>query len=84
MLLFWHEKALEKFCQKLKNESKDRETNKEDSIDNCLATVTTEDLVTILDAGLISIACDESSWIVDIGAASHVTLRKDFLFLYSW
>ena len=27
---------------------------------------------------MINIACDESSWVVDTGVASHVTSRKDF------
>ena len=67
-----------KFCRKLKRENNKEET-KQDGNENCLATVTTEDLVTVLDANMINIACDESSWVVDIGAASHVTSRKDFL-----
>ncbi|KAH0670725.1 hypothetical protein KY289_025218 [Solanum tuberosum] len=49
----------------------------EDGNENFLATVTTEDLVTVLDTDLINIACDESRWVGDIGAASHVTSRKD-------
>ena len=63
----------------MKRENKNKEEIKENDNENCLATVTTEDLVTILDANMINIACDESSWVVDIGAASHVTSRKDFL-----
>ena len=74
-----------KFCRKLKRENNNKEETKQDGNENCLATVTTEDLVTVLDANMINIACDESSWVVDTGAASHVTSRKDFfLFLHSW
>ena len=74
-----------KFCRKLKRENNNKEETKEDGNENCLATVTTEDLVTVLDANMINIACDESIWVVDTGAASHVTSRKDFfLFLHSW
>ena len=74
-----------KFCTKLKTGNKNKEENKEDDNENCLATVTTEDLVTVLDVNMINIACDDSSWIVDTGAASHVTSRKDFfLFLHFW
>ena len=69
-----------KFCRKLKRENNKEET-KQDGNENCLATVTTKDLVTILDANMINIACDESSWVVDTGAASHVTSRKDFFSL---
>ena len=61
-----------KFCRKLKRENNKEET-KQDGNENCLATVTTEDLVTVLDENMINIACDESSWVVDTGAASHVT-----------
>ena len=68
-----------KFCRKLKRENKNKEETKEDDNENCLATIITEDLVTVFDANMINIACDESSWVVDIGAASHVTSRKDFL-----
>ena len=62
-----------KFCRKLKRENKNKEETKEDVNENCLATVTTEDLVIVLDANMINIACDESRWIVDTDAASHVT-----------
>ena len=85
MLSLWHERAQKKFCRKLKRENKNKEETKEDGNENFLATVTTEDLVTILDENMINIACDESSWVVDTGAASHVTSRKDFfLFLHFW
>ena len=73
-----------KFCRKLKRENNKEET-KQDGNGNCLAIVTTEDLVTVHEVDMITIACDESSWVVDTGAASHVTSRKDFfLFLHSW
>ena len=32
---------------------------------------------------MINIACDESSWVMDTGAASHVTSRKDFFSSYT-
>ena len=76
-----------KFCRKLKRENNKEET-KQDGNENCLATVTTEDLVTFVDvdminADMINIACDESSWVVDTGAAYHVTSRKDFFSFYT-
>ena len=75
-----------KLCKKLKTENKNKEEKtKEDGNENCLATVTTKELFTVLDADMINIACDESSWVVNTGAAYHVTSRKGFfLFLYSW
>ena len=63
-----------KFCRKLKRENNNKEETKQDGNENCLATVTTEDLVTVLDANMINIACDESS---------HVTSRKDFFSSYT-
>ena len=32
---------------------------------------------------MINIACDESSWVVHTGGASHVTSRKDFFSSYT-
>ena len=32
---------------------------------------------------MINIACDESSWVVDTGAASRVTSMKDFFSSYT-
>jgi len=72
-----------KFCRKLKRENKNKEETKEDDNENCLATVTTEDLITVIDTDMINISCDESSWVVDTGAASHVTSRKDFFSSYT-
>ena len=83
MLSLWHERHTKKICRKLKRENKNKEETKEDGNENCLATVTTEDLVTVLDANMINIACDESSWVVDNGATSHVTSRKDFFSSYT-
>ena len=44
-----------KFCRKLKRENKNKEETKEDGNENYLATVTTEDLVTVIDANMINI-----------------------------
>ena len=74
-----------KLWRKFKRENKNKEETKENGNENCLATITTEDLVTVLDEDMINIACDKSSLVVDTGAASHVTSRKNFfLFIYSW
>ena len=45
-----------KFCRKLKRENKNKEETKEDGNENFLSTVSTEDLVTVLDANMINIA----------------------------
>lgn len=60
----------------MKKDNRDKKEQKEDG--NRVATVTTEDLVTVLAADLINIACDESSWVVGIGATSHVHLGRNF------
>lgn len=70
-----------KFCRILKKENRDKEEQKEDG--NLVANVTTEDLVTVLDANMINIVCDESSWVIDNGVASHVTSRKEFFSSYT-
>ena len=45
-----------KFCRKLKRKNKNKEETKEDGNENYLTTVTTEDLVTVIDANMINIA----------------------------
>ena len=72
-----------KFYRKLKRENKNKKETKEGGNENYLATVTTKDLVTVLDANMINIACDESNWVVDTGAASHAISRKDFFSSYT-
>ena len=72
-----------KFCRKLKRENKNKEETKEDDNENSLATVTAKDLIVVLDADMINIACDESSWVVETGVASHVTSMKDFFSFYT-
>ena len=57
MLSLWHKRAHKEILQEVKN----KEETKEDGNESCLATVTTEDLVTVLDANMKNIACDESS-----------------------
>ncbi|PHT99397.1 hypothetical protein BC332_31740 [Capsicum chinense] len=68
-----------KFYRKLKKENRDKEEKKDN--ENCIATITTEDLVTVLDANLINNVCHELNWIVDSGVVSHMTSRKDFYHL---
>ena len=47
-----------KFCRMLKRENNNKEETKLDGNENCLATVTTEDLLIVLEADMINIACD--------------------------
>ncbi|KAF3681370.1 hypothetical protein FXO38_01727 [Capsicum annuum] len=54
-----------KFCWKLKKQKRDKEKKKEYDNENCVVTVTTKDLVAVLDANLVNVACDESSWVMD-------------------
>ena len=83
MLSLWHERAHKEVLHESKRENKNKEETKEDGNENCLATVTIEDLVTVFDTNMINIACDESRWVVDTGTASHVTSRKDFFSSYT-
>ena len=50
-----------KFCRKLKKENNNKEETKQDGNENFLATVTTKDLVIVLDADIKNIACYDSS-----------------------
>ncbi|KAK8488402.1 hypothetical protein V6N12_012483 [Hibiscus sabdariffa] len=41
------------------------------------------DLLVICDHNLVNLACDETSWVIDIGASIHVTSRRDFFTSYT-
>ncbi|KAK8589424.1 hypothetical protein V6N12_023821 [Hibiscus sabdariffa] len=45
--------------------------------------VTREDLLVICDKNLVNLACNETSWVIDIGASIHVTSRRDFFTSYT-
>ena len=49
------------FCRRLKRENKNKEETKEDNNENVLATVSTEDLVTVLNADMANIVYDGQS-----------------------
>ncbi|KAK8601314.1 hypothetical protein V6N12_051151 [Hibiscus sabdariffa] len=42
------------------------------------------DLLVICDENLVNIACDETSWVIDIGASIHVKSRRDFFTSYTY
>ncbi|KAK9000777.1 hypothetical protein V6N11_081264 [Hibiscus sabdariffa] len=48
-----------------------------------VATTTCEDLMVICDENLVNLVCDETSWVIDIGASIHVISRRDFVTSYT-
>ncbi|VFQ61773.1 unnamed protein product [Cuscuta campestris] len=72
-----------KNCFKLKNKDKNKPEGKDGENDRHVATTTSGDLIVVSDNDLISVAYDESSWVIDSGAAFHVTSRKDFFTSYT-
>ncbi|KAK8568746.1 hypothetical protein V6N12_007288 [Hibiscus sabdariffa] len=77
---------IKKYCFKLKRENKGGGVDKHDRNDEEKferVAVTREDLLVICDENLVNLACDETSWVIDIGASIHVTLRRDFFTSYT-
>ncbi|VFQ98154.1 unnamed protein product [Cuscuta campestris] len=81
---YCHKKGhLMKNCFKLKNKDKNKPEGKDGENDRHVAATTSGDLIVISDNDLINVASDESSWVIDSGAAFHVTSRKDFFTSYT-
>ncbi|VFQ58709.1 unnamed protein product [Cuscuta campestris] len=81
---YCHKKGhLMKNCFKLKNKDKNKPEGKDGENDRHVATTTSGDLIVVSDNDLINVAFDESSWVIDSGAAFHVTSRKDFFTSYT-
>ncbi|VFQ74335.1 unnamed protein product [Cuscuta campestris] len=74
---------LMKNCFKLKNKDKNKPEGKDGENDRHVATTTSGDLIVVSDNDLINVASDELSWVIDSGAAFHVTSRKDFFTSYT-
>ncbi|VFQ81624.1 unnamed protein product [Cuscuta campestris] len=72
-----------KNCFKLKNKDKNKPEGKDGENDRHVAATTSSDLIVVSDNDLINVASDESSWVIDSGAAFHVTSRKDFFTSYT-
>ncbi|KAK8537987.1 hypothetical protein V6N12_044126 [Hibiscus sabdariffa] len=77
---------IKKYCFKLKRENKGGGGDKHDRNDeekSERAIITREDLLVICDENLVNLACDETSWVIDIGNSIHVTSRRDFFTSYT-
>ncbi|KAK8999646.1 hypothetical protein V6N11_070805 [Hibiscus sabdariffa] len=76
---------IKKYCFKLKRENKGggdkHDQNDEEKSER--AAITREDLMVICDENLVNLACDETSWVIDTGASTHVTSRRDFFTSYT-
>lgn len=77
------------FCRLLKKENmkKYKEKNKEkktdDSSDEERVATATEDFLIVYDSDVINLANHETSWVIDSGASTHATSRKDFFTSYT-
>nr|AAV88069.1 hypothetical retrotransposon [Ipomoea batatas] len=71
---------IKKYSFKWKREKK--QDNKDGDTGNQVATVRA-DLLVACDDNVINVACHETTWIVDSGAAYHVTPRKEFFTSYT-
>ncbi|VFQ78825.1 unnamed protein product [Cuscuta campestris] len=81
---YCHKKGhLMKNCFKLKKKDKNKPEGKDGENDRHVAATTSGDLIVVSDNDLINVASDESSWVIDSGAAFHVTSRKDFFTSYT-
>ncbi|KAG6387429.1 hypothetical protein SASPL_152616 [Salvia splendens] len=78
---------IKKNCFKWKKENKagrDKSERKEDEKSDCVATTTSDDdLLVVCDKNVISLAYDETSWVIDTGASLHVTSKKEFFTSYT-
>ena len=59
-----------------------KEGKKEEGKNNVVAIVQ-DDLLSAYDKNVINFVSQDTSWIVDSGATSHVTPRKDFFSSYT-
>ena len=60
-----------------------KEGNKEENNENNVVAVVQDDLLFACDKDVINFVSQDTSWIVDSGATSHVTPRKDFFSSYT-
>ena len=72
---------IKRFCKQLKQDLK--EGKKEENNENNVVVVVQDDLLFACDKDVINFVSQDTSWIVDSGATSHVTPRKDFFSSYT-
>ena len=70
---------IKRFCKQLKQDLK--EGKKEENNENNIVAIVQDDLLFAFDNDVIDFISQDTSWIVDSGATSHVTPRKDFFHL---
>ena len=60
-----------------------KEGEKKENNENNVVVVVQDDLLFAYDKDVINFVSQDTSWIVDSGATSHVTPRKDFFSSYT-
>ena len=79
---FWKKGHIKRFCKQLKQDLK--EGKKEENNENNVVDVVKDDLLLACNKEVINFVSQDTSWIVDSGATSHVTPRKDFFSCYTF
>ena len=77
---------IKRFCRQLKRENKnnkDKEKNNDDNNNEGRVATTTEDFLLVYDSDIVNLAYDETSWVIDSGASTHITSRKEFFTSYT-
>ena len=72
---------IKRFCKQLKQDLK--EGKKEENNENNVVAIVQDDLLFGCDKNFTYFVSEDTSWIVDFGATSHVTPRKDFFSCYT-
>lgn len=75
-----------RFCRQLKKERKkngNKEKKNDESSDDERVATAVEDLLLVYESDTVNLACHETSWVIDTGASTHTTSRKDFFSTYT-
>ncbi|VFQ89135.1 unnamed protein product [Cuscuta campestris] len=81
---------IERFCKKKKRdmsrERKDKNENSEQKPEEKNTTAlasSDDDLFVIGDHGLLNVACDDCTWVIDSGASYHITSHREYFSSYT-
>ncbi|VFR03144.1 unnamed protein product [Cuscuta campestris] len=81
---------IERFCRKKKRdmsrERKDKNENSEQKPEEKNTTAlasSDDDLFVIGDHGLLNVACDDCTWVIDSGASYHITSHREYFSSYT-
>ena len=75
---------IKKYCRKLKRENKKKNCNDKREGNNNEDISIVDDFFVVCDGCVenINLSCDEMDWVVDSGASTHATSRRDLFSTY--